>query len=194
LGDVFTCKVVFERPEKDMRVHLIEGIGKEKQINRFNCFYNKIKGMDSPDLGSAELKKRRIQRFNDRNRPAPELGKSLAHVTFAFDQSKLNTRAIHVLDSLVGGLSNRTLEELVIVGHTDNVGTAHYNQELGLLRAKSVQQYLNARTALPTRLEMNSEGEQAPVASNDSNRGRASNRRVEIKLVSRQALQQMASF
>jgi outer membrane protein OmpA-like peptidoglycan-associated protein len=71
---------------------------------------------------------------------------------------------------------------LVVVGHTDNVGTAGYNQHLSERRALSVAQYLESRRVNAMRLATAGKGEAEPVASNSTETGRQANRRVEIYL------------
>jgi outer membrane protein OmpA-like peptidoglycan-associated protein len=69
---------------------------------------------------------------------------------------------------------------LTIVGHTDNVGGAGYNQKLSQERAVAVAHYLESKDVNPVRLATSGKGESAPVASNGSETGRQANRRVEI--------------
>ena len=69
----------------------------------------------------------------------------------------------------------------VVAGYTDNVGTEKYNYELGRLRADNVASYLRAQKKIaPSNLSVISFGESAPVADNNTDAGRAKNRRVEI--------------
>ncbi len=69
---------------------------------------------------------------------------------------------------------------LTVVGHTDNKGTAEYNQKLSEQRALSVAQYLESKDVNPVRLATLGKGEADPIASNDTESGRQANRRVEI--------------
>lgn len=69
---------------------------------------------------------------------------------------------------------------LTVVGHTDNKGTAEYNQKLSEQRALSVAQYLESKDVNPVRLATSGKGETDPIASNDTESGRQANRRVEI--------------
>jgi len=71
---------------------------------------------------------------------------------------------------------------VTIVGHTDNKGTAEYNQKLSEQRALAVAQYLESKDVNPIRLATSGKGESAPIASNDTESGRQANRRVEIYL------------
>jgi outer membrane protein OmpA-like peptidoglycan-associated protein len=69
---------------------------------------------------------------------------------------------------------------LTVVGHTDNTGSADYNQRLSQERALSVARYLESKNVNPLRLATSGKGESEPVASNSSEVGRQANRRVEI--------------
>jgi outer membrane protein OmpA-like peptidoglycan-associated protein len=69
---------------------------------------------------------------------------------------------------------------LTVAGHTDNVGTAQYNQQLSERRALSVAQYLESRHVNPVRLSTVGKGESFPIESNATEAGRQANRRVEI--------------
>jgi outer membrane protein OmpA-like peptidoglycan-associated protein len=69
---------------------------------------------------------------------------------------------------------------LTIAGHTDNVGTAEYNQKLSERRALSVAQYLEDKHVNALRLSTVGKGESVPLESNSTEAGRQANRRVEI--------------
>ena len=69
---------------------------------------------------------------------------------------------------------------LTVAGHTDDVGTAQYNQALSERRAHSVAQYLETKKVQAVRLAIVGKGETMPIASNNTEGGRAENRRVEI--------------
>jgi OmpA-OmpF porin, OOP family len=83
------------------------------------------------------------------------------------------------LDNLSAALKNspKTLE---IIGHTDNVGSDETNYKMGLLRANSIRSILLDRGVPASKISASSKGETQPVASNDSEDGRAKNRRTEI--------------
>lgn len=105
------------------------------------------------------------------------------NITFAFDSSNLQSQFLPVLDNVAGTLNqyNQTIVE--VAGHTDSVGTDAYNQALSQRRANSVAGYLGSRGIMQQRMIVVGAGETRPVASNDTDSGRAQNRRVEITLV-----------
>ncbi len=71
---------------------------------------------------------------------------------------------------------------LVLIGHTDNTGTAEINLEFGMRRAESVERYLLDKGFQTKQMEISSKGLQEPLMSNDTEEGKAKNRRVEIIL------------
>lgn len=104
-------------------------------------------------------------------------------ITFGFDRSDLQPQFHPVLDRLGNTLQeyNQTIVE--VAGHTDSKGTDAYNQQLSMRRAESVANYLMGRGLMRDRFIVTGAGESRPVASNDTEAGRAQNRRVEITLV-----------
>jgi OOP family OmpA-OmpF porin len=72
-----------------------------------------------------------------------------------------------------------------VAGHTDSVGSEEYNMGLSDRRANSVKDYLISQGITATRLTARGYGESQPVASNDTDAGRAQNRRVELIVLSR---------
>ncbi|HVL34472.1 MAG TPA: OmpA family protein [Burkholderiales bacterium] len=84
------------------------------------------------------------------------------------------------LDKLADVVVRYGKTTLTIVGHTDNVGSAQYNQQLSERRALSVARAFEARKVDPVRLATAGKGLHEPAASNATEAGRAQNRRVEI--------------
>jgi outer membrane protein OmpA-like peptidoglycan-associated protein len=84
------------------------------------------------------------------------------------------------LDKLADVVVTYGKTTLTVVGHTDNVGSDKYNQDLSLRRAHSVARYFESKRVDPVRMAISGKGETQPVASNNSEAGRQQNRRVEI--------------
>lgn len=105
------------------------------------------------------------------------------NITFAFDSASLNSRFYPILDNVASTLNqyNQTIVE--VAGHTDSKGTEAYNQNLSERRAGAVAGYLGAKGVMRERIITVGAGESRPIASNDTEAGRAQNRRVEITLV-----------
>jgi len=104
-------------------------------------------------------------------------------VTFAFDSANLNSQFHPVLDKVAGTLSEYNKTIIEVAGHTDSVGSAAYNQTLSEKRAVSVASYLGGHGVDRSRMVTVGAGKDHPVATNDTEEGRAQNRRVEITIV-----------
>jgi outer membrane protein OmpA-like peptidoglycan-associated protein len=104
-------------------------------------------------------------------------------VTFGFDSSDLNSQFHPVLDKVSSTLAEYDKTVIEVAGHTDNVGSDAYNQQLSERRANSVASYLSSHGVMRTRMVTIGAGEGHPVANNETDDGRAQNRRVEITIV-----------
>jgi len=104
-------------------------------------------------------------------------------VTFAFDSSQLNSQFYPVLDKVSATLAEYNKTIIEVAGHTDSVGSDQYNQQLSERRANSVAAYLASHGVDRSRMVTIGAGEAHPVATNDTDAGRAQNRRVEITIV-----------
>jgi outer membrane protein OmpA-like peptidoglycan-associated protein len=104
-------------------------------------------------------------------------------ITFDFAKYDLKPQFRPVLDNLATTLNEYGQTRIEITGHTDSVGSDSANMTLSQNRANSVAGYLGSRGVANGRMIVNGAGESRPVASNDTDAGRAQNRRVEITLV-----------
>jgi outer membrane protein OmpA-like peptidoglycan-associated protein len=104
-------------------------------------------------------------------------------VTFAFNSADLNAQFYPVLDKVAATLTEFDKTVIEVAGHTDSVGSAAYNQQLSERRANSVAAYLASRGVSKSRMVTIGAGKDHPIASNDTEEGRAQNRRVEITIV-----------
>jgi peptidoglycan-associated lipoprotein len=103
-------------------------------------------------------------------------------VKFGFDTSDLSPEGQAAIDEFAARIKQDNKNVYVeIQGHTDNVGSEKYNEELGLLRAEAVRRYLNQKQSFPLhRINVISYGESSPVADNKTREGRSQNRRVAL--------------
>jgi outer membrane protein OmpA-like peptidoglycan-associated protein len=101
-------------------------------------------------------------------------------LAFQPNRSALKPGATAVLDKIVVALRGVPAAEVRIVGHTDSKGAAAANDALSLDRAASTRDWLVARGMSPVRIAVAGRGSRDPLASNDDEAGRATNRRVEI--------------
>jgi len=105
----------------------------------------------------------------------------LKSVHFAFDSADLTREARVLLDRVVEGLRNQPSLRMAIAGHTDSLGTEAYNQALSLRRADSVRRFLVDQGIGSDRLLTEGFGELRPIANNETEEGRSTNRRVEFR-------------
>lgn len=101
-------------------------------------------------------------------------------VLFDFNQATLRPESESVLGRALSAIRAAETRAFEIQGHTDNVGGDAYNQKLSESRARTVMQWFVSRGIEPSRLTARGYGRQQPVADNDSDEGRAKNRRVEL--------------
>ena len=106
---------------------------------------------------------------------------------FAFDSDSIQAAAGTNLRELASSLQKYPDSQLLIVGHTDNVGEDSYNQLLSQRRSNSAAAYLAAQGVARTRLAATGKGESEPVTTNDTDAGRQKNRRVEVAIYASEA-------
>jgi len=104
---------------------------------------------------------------------------------FQLGKAELPEDAAAALDAMVNNLkADKKAVWVEIEGHTDNVGDAKYNEQLGLMRAEAVKRYLYEKHQVPLhKINVISYGEEKPVSPNNTRDGRAQNRRVVIKVL-----------
>lgn len=108
---------------------------------------------------------------------------ALQSVNFEFGSDALTSEAKTILDGIAKSLAAQTAVKVQVTGHTDSLGPQSYNLTLSQKRAKSVIAYLATTGVEAARLSSEGEGEFNPIASNDTEEGRAKNRRVEFKIL-----------
>jgi outer membrane protein OmpA-like peptidoglycan-associated protein len=111
-----------------------------------------------------------------------EQGKlALYGIQFDFNQATIKPESAQVLGQVAEVLKNQPDLKLMIEGHTDNVGKPAYNMDLSRKRAQSVKDYLVQNHQVDAaRLSTQGFGDTKPMAKNDTEAGRAQNRRVEL--------------
>jgi outer membrane protein OmpA-like peptidoglycan-associated protein len=111
-------------------------------------------------------------------------------VTFAsgllydFDSDAIRPEAGLNLRNLAISLKKYANTELLIVGHTDALGSSAYNQDLSWRRATSASTYLTGQGVSSGRVHSSGRGEQEPLGSNETEAGRQANRRIEVAIFS----------
>lgn len=106
-----------------------------------------------------------------------------SEVSFDFNSAHIKSTFQAPLNKIADIMSRYPQTQIVVVGHTDNVGSDQYNLDLSLRRANAVADYLIIRGVAISRMGTEGRGEMEPIASNDIVTGRAQNRRVEVFVV-----------
>lgn len=104
-------------------------------------------------------------------------------VLFETSSDQLKDDIKPAFQRFAGVLNKFDKTKILITGHTDNTGTSDYNRELSEKRAASAKQLLNSYQVQDERMFTWGMGERAPVAANDTEDGRARNRRVEFVIL-----------
>ena len=105
------------------------------------------------------------------------------NVTFSSNSTDLKPDFYEVLNSVSLVLNEYNRSIIDIEGHTDSDGSDQFNIDLSTRRAQSVADYLTSQQVDRRRLKVFGIGEREPIATNRTARGKAQNRRVEIKIV-----------
>ena len=113
-----------------------------------------------------------------------ELGqKTIVHFPYNSTKAIKNEAILSYLDKVANNLKIHPELIVLIIGHTDNSGSATSNKFLGLKRAKRIEALLLKKGISPDKIVVKSEGETQPIADNNTNEGRQKNRRVEISYI-----------
>lgn len=106
---------------------------------------------------------------------------SLGELLFDYDSSKLNHGARNILKLLSGEIKGLDHVNVLVEGHTDSKGNDEYNEKLSLDRAQRVADFLLGETGMRAEeITYRGFGSSVPVATNETDEGRAKNRRVEV--------------
>lgn len=111
---------------------------------------------------------------------------------FEFGKASLSNEAKQNINNLASSLNKYPNTNIMVIGHTDNVGSDPFNLNLSRERASSVRNYAMEQGVDANRLKTEGKGESEPIASNDTDSGRAQNRRVEIVIVANDKMKQEA--
>lgn len=108
---------------------------------------------------------------------------ALAYINFKFGTAEISgADPIPVLEDIARIMKERGDITLKITGHTDNVGSDDANQKLSMRRSEAIRDYLVGRGVASSRFVIDGKGETAPIDTNDTDIGRARNRRTEFSI------------
>ena len=108
-----------------------------------------------------------------------------AETLFDFDKSVIKPEGRKILDGFITSLNGTQAkyDTMIVIGHTDSIGSDAYNMRLGQRRAESVKAYLISKGIEANKIRTQSKGEKEPIADNRTAAGRAKNRRVVVEVV-----------
>ena len=163
---------------------------RDKQINRYEIKMKSLYDVSYPIATKTmhKLKRSMEKKFTAYQGVKTSTQKDGLHIElneilFGYDSSSLSAQAETLLIELASFLEKYPHHEIVIEGHTDDRGSARYNEKLSLARAQSVFDFLNQSFLQPRqKIYLKAYGESKPLTSNQSEVGRKKNRRVEIIL------------
>lgn len=115
-----------------------------------------------------------------------------SEVRFEYNKSSLTADAQTNLDRVANIFKEYPDTDIMIVGHTDSIGSQDYNQPLSLKRAQSVSNYLTSKGVSSARITTEGAGKLEPRYSNATAEGRAGNRRVEFAITANEKMVQDA--
>lgn len=113
-------------------------------------------------------------------------------ILFDFDKTDLKTAAQENIKNLVVSLNDNPDTEILVIGHTDSRGTDQYNQGLSERRALAVKNYAVTQGLSGARMKTQGKSFHEPIADNETETGRAENRRVEIVIVANDKMKEDA--
>ncbi len=123
--------------------------------------------------------------------PKTPIGASVNHkgcwvikgINFDIDRSYIKSQYHGLLNNVAKVINNNPGLKIEIQGHTDNQGTAAYNLDLSIRRAKAVKDYLSDKTGKSSQLSSKGYGLTRPIDSNKTVVGRSNNRRVQLEVI-----------
>jgi outer membrane protein OmpA-like peptidoglycan-associated protein len=105
------------------------------------------------------------------------------HFNFEFNSSELDDASLEYLDDLSTVLNENEHLKINLTGHTDNVGSAKFNQRLSIYRASTIKDYLTGKGISPDRIQTEGKGLTEPLNQNKTEEERARNRRVSLVIL-----------
>ncbi len=169
---IYTLNVGFSEPGKDllMRMAQVTGCGHAWQAS---------------DVRTAQGIETMVREIFFVRGPAVRIEQStmvlLSEVLFDFDKAVLKPEGMAAVDAVIAQIQSRTIDQIVIEGHTCDLGSEHYNLGLSQRRADAVRAYMAEHGIARDRMTTEAYGESRPAVSNTSESNRQLNRRVEFR-------------
>ena len=178
------------RGEYDIREIYLKGenlysytVGEEKDVLETYSIYNEL-----IDLGYNNARVKSYILADMAEEELIELTKAFgefADALFEFDKDRITTASYPILDRLVEIMNKYPFIKVEIAAHTDNMGSFEYNMNLSRRRVQSMVDYLAGKGISEHRIIGKGYGESRPIATNNTEKGRAMNRRVEFIVINK---------
>lgn len=156
-------------PDKEVWVEVYKTYSSDPENYWLTVVERKVLPMEATVLPAAEMKK-----------ALDATGHVALYLNFDTDQATLKPDAQATIAQIISLLAQNPDLKLAVQGHTDNAGPPAHNQELSEARARTVMATLTAQGIAPARLQAAGFGQTKPLTNNDSEAGKAKNRRVEL--------------
>ncbi|MBA4250542.1 MAG: hypothetical protein C0425_04330 [Chlorobiaceae bacterium] len=172
----------FEKGEPSKYCQIYDGITQKVEID-----YSKIEDIVRRyQQKPVEIDYNRIEDIVKKYGAAPVKDSwVLIGVNYDFNKATLRPESFPILVNAIEVLSNNPSIKVEIQGHTDNIGSDTFNRNLAARRAETVKRFLVANGIDAGRLTTVGVGEAKPIADNNTEEGRALNRRIEFKVLSK---------
>lgn len=161
-----------EKPIVDHVERLDDGQPKEKKERKKVSENKPITRVETPE-----------ERHERTVRVTKEINLYAKTILFDTDKAVVKTQAEFILDNIAKIMNENDDFNFIVEGHTDNTGETEHNLKLSQERADAIKAYLVRKGVKAKRLEAKGYGQTRPIESNDTERGREINRRVEINVV-----------
>ncbi|MEN2997617.1 MAG: OmpA family protein [Brevinematia bacterium] len=148
-------------------LEVIRKLEREKEKEILSSLTNVFKNQESVEITKGES----------------EINVSVQDIVFDFNSYKVKQEFVSVLSNFAISLKNYKELDIIVEGHTDDIGSEKYNLELSEARAREVAKILVELGVDPSKVSYIGYGEKKPKVPNNSPENRAKNRRVEIKLI-----------
>ncbi len=172
----------------------VYSVGEATELDELYKIFQTVKDLDFMDAEVHILEEEKLIDLSDLStRPSIELERTklrLDNIHFAYKSAQLEENSTETLGQIANLLSKYGDLQLVIEAHTDDIGSGTYNLQLSQKRANSVVEYLTAMGFDADRFVAVGHGKNHPIASNESEKGRSANRRVEFRMTFRNTEEQ----
>lgn len=168
----------------ETKVHLLDDRNSKLHKKEYNHSYIVIDDVSIPTSKTPKEEKREEKKTSPVEKPKKDEPQSftLRNIKFDVNAATISDKKIPELDTVATIMKKNIKLKAKITGHTDNQGNPSYNLKLSKERAEAVASILIEKGISKERIIALGKGDQKPVASNDTEKGRAQNRRVEITI------------